>query len=355
MAPLPARPPAATGHPAAHAAPAKPTSTPESRSAAALALSHEPTYDEGTAKRIKEAALSYSDLAVRGGWPVIPTEAKFAPGTQGAHDDLLRKRLIITEDLAGDKAFGPYDDSARRSREAIPGAARPRRHRRHDAADADRAQRLRAEAHPAAGSLARTPRPYGFQVRRAVRRGQHSRDLRGSHRKRQGCTTLSCHRRQDRKAVADADRRNHQRQSQSDMDRAVLDFENRNLGAYAQGPRLSVAHAYGSARRAGQSDRSAFGGLVRQPHAEFHRAPAVRRLERARRGEDRHAQSLFGLHARHQPAQPVRGRLSLRFARLLARRQCPRPCRLALEGPAEMDAARKSIVSSPAARAKTCI
>ena len=47
--------------------PAAPASTPESRSAAALALSHEPTFDEGTAQRIKDAALSYSDLAVRGG------------------------------------------------------------------------------------------------------------------------------------------------------------------------------------------------------------------------------------------------------------------------------------------------
>src|SRR5258707_7152033 len=85
-------------------------STPESRSAAALALSHEPTFDEGTAKRIKEAALSYSDLAVRGGWPTIPSDARFAPGVQGAHDELLRKRLIITEDLTADKTSGPYDD-----------------------------------------------------------------------------------------------------------------------------------------------------------------------------------------------------------------------------------------------------
>ena len=44
-----------------------PASTAESRTAAALALTHEPTYDEGTAQRIKDAALSYSDLAVRGG------------------------------------------------------------------------------------------------------------------------------------------------------------------------------------------------------------------------------------------------------------------------------------------------
>src|SRR5215475_6576967 len=90
----------------------KPTataSTPEQRSAAALALSHEPTYDEGTARRIREAALSYSDLAVRGGWPTIPADAKFALGVQGANDDLLRRRLIVTDDLAADKATGAFD------------------------------------------------------------------------------------------------------------------------------------------------------------------------------------------------------------------------------------------------------
>ena len=102
--------PAAT--PAMHAAPIKPAaaSTPESRSAAALALSHEPTFDEGTAQRIKEAALSYSDLAVRGGWPMIPADAKFALGVAGPHDDLLRARLLISGDLAADKASGPFDE-----------------------------------------------------------------------------------------------------------------------------------------------------------------------------------------------------------------------------------------------------
>jgi L,D-transpeptidase YcbB len=100
--------------PAAHAAAAKPAivaSTPESRSAAALALSHEPTYDEGSARRIREAALSYSDLAVRGGWPVLPADAKFAAGVQGPNDELLRKRLIISGDLAADKASGAYDEA----------------------------------------------------------------------------------------------------------------------------------------------------------------------------------------------------------------------------------------------------
>jgi len=103
--------PDVTANPARVTAPkAAPASTPESRSAAALALSHEPTFDEGTAQRIKEAALSYSDLAVRGGWPAIPTDAKFAIGVAGPNDDLLRQRLIISDDLAADKKSGPFDD-----------------------------------------------------------------------------------------------------------------------------------------------------------------------------------------------------------------------------------------------------
>src|ERR1700692_526682 len=115
-APAPAKPatpaPAGAATPVAHATPIKPAaaSTPESRSAAALALSHEPIFDEGTAQRIKEAALGYSDLAVRGGWPMIPADDKFAAGVPGPNDDLLRQRLLISGDLAADKATGPYDD-----------------------------------------------------------------------------------------------------------------------------------------------------------------------------------------------------------------------------------------------------
>jgi murein L,D-transpeptidase YcbB/YkuD len=115
-APLTAKPvtapPAGATNPALHIAAVKPAaaSTPESRSAAALALSHEPTFDEGTAQRIRDAALSYSDLAVRGGWPAIPADAKFAIGVPGPHDDLLRRRLLISGDLAADKASGAYDE-----------------------------------------------------------------------------------------------------------------------------------------------------------------------------------------------------------------------------------------------------
>jgi L,D-transpeptidase YcbB len=103
--------PAATAA-AAHAIKPAAVSTPESRSAAALALSHEPTFDEGTAARIKEAALSYGDLAVRGGWPTIPADAKFTSGVAGPNDDLLRKRLIMTGDLAAEHATGAFDEAA---------------------------------------------------------------------------------------------------------------------------------------------------------------------------------------------------------------------------------------------------
>src|SRR4051794_39327719 len=87
------------------------SSTPESRSATALALTHEPTYDEGSVQRIKEAAFSYSDIAVRGGWPAIPAEAKFTLGVPGEHDDLLRKRLLMSGDLADDKSKGTHDET----------------------------------------------------------------------------------------------------------------------------------------------------------------------------------------------------------------------------------------------------
>ncbi|GIQ73570.1 murein L,D-transpeptidase [Bradyrhizobium sp. RD5-C2] len=105
---LPAAVPAATQP--SQAKPAASASVAETRSAAALALSREPTYDQGSAQRIRDVVKGYSDLAARGGWPTIPADAKFALGVQGANDDLLRKRLIITGDLAADKAAGAYDE-----------------------------------------------------------------------------------------------------------------------------------------------------------------------------------------------------------------------------------------------------
>jgi len=91
---------------------AKPASTPESRSAAALALSAEPVFDEGTYQRIKEALLSYSAIQVRGGWPALPADAKLAPGASGAEVALLRRRLVISDDMPPEQEAGDVYDAS---------------------------------------------------------------------------------------------------------------------------------------------------------------------------------------------------------------------------------------------------
>jgi L,D-transpeptidase YcbB len=95
--------------------PGKPSvsaSTPESRSAAELALSNDPVFDDGTYLRIKQTLLSYSDIEVRGGWPVLPADAKLAPGASGGAVALLRQYLAMSGDLAADAAAGDsYDDA----------------------------------------------------------------------------------------------------------------------------------------------------------------------------------------------------------------------------------------------------
>lgn len=108
--PSAAKPPAALAAKPAVAAAPKPT--PASRSAAALAASADPTFDEGTFQRIKDALLSYSALQVRGGWPTIPANAKLAPGTAGPDVALLRRRLTITEDMPWEHEAGDtYDET----------------------------------------------------------------------------------------------------------------------------------------------------------------------------------------------------------------------------------------------------
>jgi L,D-transpeptidase YcbB len=110
-----AKPPAAAkpSKPTAKSSqPAKPASTPESRSAAELALSAEPVFDEGTYQRIKEALLSYAAIEVRGGWPALPADAKLAPGVSGPDVALLRRRLVISDDMPAEREAGDvYDDA----------------------------------------------------------------------------------------------------------------------------------------------------------------------------------------------------------------------------------------------------
>jgi L,D-transpeptidase YcbB len=113
--PTPPRPPqpvATRPAPPKPLQPAKPASTPESRSAALLATSSEPVFDEGTFQRIKEALLSYSDIQVRGGWPSLPADAKLVPGASGPDVALLRRLLVITDDMPADQEAGDVYDAA---------------------------------------------------------------------------------------------------------------------------------------------------------------------------------------------------------------------------------------------------
>jgi murein L,D-transpeptidase YcbB/YkuD len=108
----PPKPASQTAKPAPQAAkPAPPVaSTPESRTAAELALGTDPVFDDGTYQRIKQTLLSYSDIQVRGGWPALPADAKLAPGASGPQVALLRKRLVISDDLpASAEAGDSYD------------------------------------------------------------------------------------------------------------------------------------------------------------------------------------------------------------------------------------------------------
>src|ERR1700761_569819 len=112
LVPAPVGPVPAVSTPAAgHATQTTSVSNEETRSAAELALSHDPVFDQGSAARIKQAIERYSDIAAHGGWPTIPSDAKFAIGTAGPNDDILRKRLIVTGDLASDKNTGPFDET----------------------------------------------------------------------------------------------------------------------------------------------------------------------------------------------------------------------------------------------------
>jgi L,D-transpeptidase YcbB len=106
-------PPAAGAKSKEKAKPApKAVSTPESRSAAALALSADPVFDEGTFQRMKEALLSYSAIQVRGGWPALPADAKLAPGASGPEVALLRRRLVISDDMPPEQEAGDVYDAS---------------------------------------------------------------------------------------------------------------------------------------------------------------------------------------------------------------------------------------------------
>ena len=87
--------------PAAAKPAAKPLVKPEG--IAPVSKSPLPTFYGNTYQRIAAAMLSYSAIDLRGGWPILPKTAQLAPGSTGADVLTLRRRLIMTDDLAPDQ------------------------------------------------------------------------------------------------------------------------------------------------------------------------------------------------------------------------------------------------------------
>ena len=70
-------------------------------SASSLSVSG-PTFDEGSVQRIREALATYLEIESRGGWPALPQKASLTPGAKTAMVSQLRRRLVLSGDLAAD-------------------------------------------------------------------------------------------------------------------------------------------------------------------------------------------------------------------------------------------------------------
>ena len=79
-------------------------------SASSLSVSG-PTFDEGSVQRIREALATYLEIENRGGWPALPQKASLTPGAKTAMVSQLRRRLVLSGDLAADKEKGDLFDA----------------------------------------------------------------------------------------------------------------------------------------------------------------------------------------------------------------------------------------------------
>jgi murein L,D-transpeptidase YcbB/YkuD len=71
-----------------------------------------PTFDEGSVQRMKEALATYLEIESRGGWPALPQKASLSPGAKSAVVSQLRRRLVLSGDLAAEKEKGDLFDAA---------------------------------------------------------------------------------------------------------------------------------------------------------------------------------------------------------------------------------------------------
>jgi hypothetical protein len=74
---------------------------------------------------MKEALATYSEIESKGGWPALPQKASLSPGAKSAMVSQLRRRLVLSGDLAAEKEKGDLLCGSDGSREALPAVAWP--------------------------------------------------------------------------------------------------------------------------------------------------------------------------------------------------------------------------------------
>lgn len=81
--------------------------------AAGPARANEPSYGPNTFDRTLDALVAHEDIANRGGWPRVPAGiTSLKPGSQGPDVAALKKRLLLSGDLAPEAMTGDAYDAA---------------------------------------------------------------------------------------------------------------------------------------------------------------------------------------------------------------------------------------------------
>ncbi|WP_159586285.1 L,D-transpeptidase family protein [Chelativorans xinjiangense] len=73
--------------------------------------STQPILSQQTASNVERAIARYSDIVGRGGWPMVPATKKLQLGVVDPDVEILRRRLMISEDLSQQAGMSPAFDS----------------------------------------------------------------------------------------------------------------------------------------------------------------------------------------------------------------------------------------------------
>ncbi len=70
-----------------------------------------PILSAQTVAATEEAIRQYQEIVANGGWPSLPAGVQLRLGSNGTAVSTLRKRLIVSGDIAGETGYSPVFDS----------------------------------------------------------------------------------------------------------------------------------------------------------------------------------------------------------------------------------------------------